>query len=161
VLALVSPASGRIVDDPWTTQILKDGIRPQPTIPQPERGPGRLAPNRAMAFWPQRSLQGRVRPWIVVGGDEASKIWTLRPVAPRARGDWRYVSDVVFDINVHYGPGTTQRLRSDPQGVKIGTIGGISWRYDRPGPDGRAEIFAPVFEARATVTMLPAGGAAP
>lgn len=148
VLALVPPASGRIFEDAWTTHVLKDDIRPQPTVPEPERGPGRLAPNRAMAFWPQRSMQGRERPWIVVAGDEAAKIWILRPVAPRKRGDWRYVSHVVFDINVHYGPGTTQTLRSDPQGVKIGTIGGLSWRYDRPGPDGRAEIFAPVFEAR-------------
>lgn len=148
VLALVPPASGRIFDDPWTTQILKDGIRPHPTVPEPERGPGRLAPNRALAFWPRRSMEGRERPWIAVSGDEAAKIWILRPVAPRQRGDWRYVSHVVFDINVHYGAGTTQTLRSDPQGVKIGTIGGIAWRYDRPGPDGRAEIFAPVFEAR-------------
>ncbi len=148
VLALVPPASGRIFDEPWSIQILKDGIRPHPTVPEPERGPGRLAPNRATAFWPRRSLEGRERPWIVVGGDEAAKIWILRPVAPRQRGDWRYVSHVIFDINEHYGPDTTQTLRSDPQGVKIGTIGGLAWRYDRPGPEGRAEIFAPVFEAR-------------
>jgi hypothetical protein len=148
VLALVPPASGRIFDEPWSAQILKDDIRPHPTMPAPERGPGRLAPNRALAFWPQRSMEGRERPWIVVGGDEASKVWVLRPVAPRARGDWRYVSHVIYDINEHYGPGTTQTLQRDPQGVKIGTIGGIAWRYDRPGPRGRAVIYAPVFEAR-------------
>ncbi len=148
VLALVPPADGRIFDSPWSAQVLKDDIRPHPTVPAPERGPGRLAPNRAIAFWPQRSMEGRERPWIVVGGDEASKVWVLRPLAPRARGDWRYASHVIFDINEHYGAGTTQTLRSDPQGVKFGTIGGISWRYDRPGPRGRAVIYAPVFEAR-------------
>lgn len=148
VLALVPPADGRIFDSPWSAQVLKDDIRPHPTVPAPERGPGRLAPNRAIAFWPQRSMEGRERPWIVVGGDEASKVWVLRPLAPRARGDWRYASHVIFDINEHYGPGTTQTLRRDPQGVKFGTIGGISWRYDRPGPRGRAVIYAPVFEAR-------------
>jgi hypothetical protein len=148
VLALVPPDSGRIFEDEWTTQVLKDGIRPHPTLPQPARGPGRLAPNRAVAFWPRRSMEGRERPWIVVGGDEASKVWVLRPVAPKAKRDWRYESFVIFDINDHYGPGTTQTLLESPRGVKIGTIGGLTWRYDRPGPDGRAEIWAPVFEAR-------------
>jgi hypothetical protein len=148
VLALVPPADGRIFDSAWSTQVLKDDIRPHPTVPAPARGPGRLAPNRAIAFWPQRSMQDRERPWIVVGGDEASKVWVLRPVAPRARGDWRYESHVIFDINEHYGAGTTQTLLRDPQGVSISTIGGIAWRYDRPGPRGRAVIFAPVFEAR-------------
>jgi hypothetical protein len=148
VVALVPPADGRIFDSAWSAQVLKDDIRPHPTLPAPARGPGRLAPNRAIAFWPQRSMEGRERPWIVVGGDEASKVWVLRPLAPRARGDWRYASHVIFDINEHYGPGTTQTLLRDPQGVSISTIGGISWRYDRPGPRGRAVIYAPVFEAR-------------
>lgn len=148
VLALAPPASGRIFEDDWTTHVLKDGIRPHPTFPEPVRGPGRLAPNRALAFWPQRALEGRERPWIVVGGDEASKIWVLRPVAPTAKGDWRYDSFVIFDVNDHYGPNTTQTLRESPRGVKIATIGGLTWRYDRPGPGGRAEIWAPVFEAR-------------
>lgn len=148
VLALLPPADGRIFESAWTAQVLKDDIRPHPTVPDPARGPGRLAPNRAIAFWPQRSMEGRERPWIVVGGDEASKVWVLRPVAPRAAGDWRYTSHVIFDINEHYGAGTTQTLQRDPQGVSISTIGGITWRYDRPGPRGRAVIYAPVFEAR-------------
>ena len=42
----------------------------------------------------------------------------------------------------------TQQLREDPQGISISTIGGLSWRYDRPGPLGQAEIYFPVFEAR-------------
>ena len=33
-------------------------------------------------------------------------------------------------------------------GVSISTIGGLTWRYDRPGPDGKAEIYFPVFEAQ-------------
>ncbi len=145
VIALEQPANGRIFDEPWRTHVLKDNIRPHPTVPTPVRGLGRLAPNRAAAFWPQRSMEGREQPWIVVGGDEASKVWVLKPRAGRA---WDYESFVIFDINVHYGPNTTQTLLDDPQGVKIGTIGGLTWRYDRPGANGRAEIYAPVFEAR-------------
>ena len=148
VLALVPPASGRIFEDEWSTRILKDNIRPHPTFPAPQRGPGRLAPNRAIAFWPLRRTEGRERPWVVVGGDEASKVWVLRPSAQPGAGVWDYDSAVIFDINEHYGANTTQTLLADPQGVKIGTIGGLTWRYDRAGPDGRAEIYAPVFEAR-------------
>ncbi|MCL4721219.1 MAG: hypothetical protein KJ041_04545 [Gammaproteobacteria bacterium] len=147
VLALQQPASGRLFDEPWTTHILKDDIRPQPTFPAPVRGPGRLAPNRAIALWPARWMEGLIRPWILVGGDEAAKIWVLKPMS-RRKNDWRYESVVIFDINKHYGPGTTQTLMNFPQGVSISTIGGLTWRYDRPGAFGRAEIYAPVFEAR-------------
>jgi hypothetical protein len=148
VLALLQPASGRIFDEDWRVQVLKDDIRPNPSFPPPARAPGRLAPSRAVAFWPQRSMEGRVRPWIVVGGDEASKIWVLRPLGDKGRDDWRYESAVIFDINDWYGPNTSQTLVKDPQGVSISTVGSLTWRYDLPGPDGRAEIYAPVFEAK-------------
>jgi hypothetical protein len=148
VLALEQPASGRIFDEPWTTHVLKDNIRPNPTVPVPARGPGRLAPNRAVAFWPIRWLEGRVKPWILVGGDEASRVWILKPASQR-RDDWDYASHTVFDINDHYGPGTTQAIRTeDPRGEVVSTIGGVAWRYDRPGAWGFAEIYVPVFEAR-------------
>lgn len=148
VIALVPPASGRIFEEPWTPRILKDDIRPNPTVPVPVRGPGRLAPNRAVAFWPIRWLEGRRKPWILVGGDEASRVWVLTPVTQK-KGDWRYESHTIFDINDYYGAGTTQTIRSeDPKGEVISTIGGVAWRYDRPGAWGFAELYVPVFEAR-------------
>lgn len=146
VLALEQPKSGKIFSDDWTTHVLKDNIRPNKTFPAPTRAPGRLAPNKALAFWPVRSLEGKQRPWIVVGGDEASKIWVLKPKG--GKDTWAYDSHVIFDINVHYGPNTSQTLLKDPPGIKVSTIGGLIWRYDRPGADGHAEIYAPVFEAR-------------
>jgi len=147
VIALQQPASGRLFDEPWTVRILKDDIRPNPTFPAPVRGPGRLAPNRAAAFWPIRWLEGRIRPWIVVGGDEAPKVWILRPPTRRQSNDWNYSSAAIFDINDYYGEGTTQRLQDDSRNVSYSTIGGLNWRYDRPGAWGFAEIYAPVFEA--------------
>ncbi|MCC5794327.1 MAG: VCBS repeat-containing protein [Chromatiales bacterium] len=147
VIALQQPVSGRLFEDPWTVRILKDDIRPNPTYPPPARGPGRLAPNRAVAFWPVRALEGRVRPWVVVGGDEAPKVWVLRPPTWRGSNDWDYSSVAIFDINDHYGQGTTQRLTDDGRSVTLSTIGGLDWRYDRPGALGFAEIWAPVFEA--------------
>ena len=146
-IALVQPASGRLFDEPWTAQVVKDEIRPNPTFPKPARPPGRLAPNRAIAFWPKRADEGKKRPWILLGGDEASRVWLLKPKTESA-GDWRYDSITIFDINDYYGAGTTQRIADDPKGEVISTIGGVGWRYDRPGRDGRAEIYVPVFEAR-------------
>ncbi len=147
VMALEQPASGKLFDDGWTTHILKDNIRPNPTFPKPVRGPGRLAPNRAVTFWPERRLEERSRPWIAVGGDEAARVWVLRPVSSKP-DDWRYESVTIFDINDHYGANTTQTMASDPKGEVISTIGGLAWRYDRPGPGGMAELYIPVFEAR-------------
>ena len=100
-----------------------------------------------MPFWPERSLEGNSKPWVVLGGDEAAKVWVLRP-ASQDPDNWDYESSVIFDINDYYGLNTTQTLLDDPQGVSISTVGGLSWRYDRPGPDGKAEFYLPVFEAR-------------
>ncbi len=148
VLAIEQPDSGRIFADPWTVHVVKDNIRPNPTFPQPQAGPGRLAPNRAVAFWPARVLEGTTKPWLLVGGDEASKVWVLKPRYPLSPDRWEYDSAVIFDINDYYGANTSQTLMDDPQGVSISTIGGLSWRYDQPGPLGLAEIFFPVFEAK-------------
>jgi len=93
-------------------------------------------------------LEGNTRPWLLVGGDEASKVWILKPRFPLDTNRWEYDSAVIFDINDHYGPNTTQTLLDDPQGISISTIGGLTWRYDRPGPLGLAEIYFPVFEAQ-------------
>lgn len=147
VIALEQPASGRLFDDDWTTHVLKDNIRPNPTFPKPIRGPGRLAPNRAIAFWPERRLETKAKPWIVVGGDEAARVWILRPVSQK-KDDWRYESVTIFDINDRYGPNTTQTIARDPKGEVISTIGGLAWRYDRPDDTGMAELYIPVFEAR-------------
>jgi len=146
VIVIEQPDSGRIFEDDWSVHVIKDNIRATPTFPEPARGPGRLAPNRALAFWPERALEGQQRPWILVGGDEASKVWVLRPQTEDS-ADWNYESSVVFDINDYYGLGTTQTLLDDPQGITISTIGGVSWRYDSPGPEGKAEFYIPVFEA--------------
>ena len=58
----------------------------------------------------------------------------------------------IFDINEHYGPGTSQDVNSAPApatGVSISTIGAVSWRYDRDWAWGAyAEIYIPVFEGR-------------
>lgn len=147
---VVEPPAGDLFAEPWAVHLIKDEIRPNPTFPAPTMGPGRLAPGRANAFWPVRWMEGRRKPWIVVGGDEASKVWILRPRSQNPR-DWRYLSAVVFDINDVYGPGTTQSLTAPPPsaGNSISTVGGVSRRYDRPGPFGRTELYVPVFEGRA------------
>lgn len=146
-IAIEQPIDGKIFSSDWRVHVIKDNIRAAPTFPEPERGPGRLAPNRAVAFWPKRSMQGAAKPWIVLGGDEAAKVWVLQPESG-SPNDWAYRSAVIFDINDAYGANTTQMLMDDPQGISISTIGGLAWRYDAPGPDGMAEIYLPVFEGR-------------
>ena len=92
-------------------------------------------------------MQGNEKPWVVLGGDEAAKVWILKPTS-EGESDWNYHSAVAFDINDYYGPNTTQTLMKDPQGISISTVGGLSWRYDEAGPDGMTEIYIPVFEGR-------------
>ena len=146
VYALQAPPSGDLFGAPWTTHVLLDDIRPNPSV-APVTPPGRLAPGRAQAFWPMRLMEWFARPWIVVGGDEAGKAWVLQPRSQR-HGDWSYDAAVVLDINDYYGPDTTQTPAADPFGRTISTMGGIAWRYDAPGPFGLAELYVPVFEAR-------------
>jgi len=148
VIVLEQPERGDIFKRKWSLHVVKDNIRPNPTFPKPKMGPGRLAPNRAVAFWPARVLEGTTRPWLLVGGDEASKVWVLKPRFPLDSSRWEYDSAVIFDINDYYGANASQTLLDDPQGVSVSTIGGLSWRYDRSGPLGLAEIYFPVFEAR-------------
>jgi hypothetical protein len=148
VIAIEQPADGKIFSSDWPLHIIKDNIRPNPTFPKPEMGPGRLAPNRSVPFWPMRALEGATRPWVLVSGDEASRFWVLRPSDPLSTTSWEYDSAVIFDINDYYGANTSQSLQESPQGISISTIGGFAWRYDQPGPQGMAEIYFPVFEGR-------------
>jgi hypothetical protein len=163
VIAIEQPADGRIFASDWRVHVIKDDIRPNPTFPEPKTGPGRLAPNRAVAFWPARMLQGNTRPWILAGGDEASRVWILKPRYPLDSDRWEYDSAVIFDINDYYGPNTSQTLLDDPQGVSISTVGGFAWRYDEPGPLGLAEIYFPVFEGRQihVMSFRPQSGSEP
>jgi hypothetical protein len=80
-IAIEQPADGKIFTSDWQVHVIKDNIRAAPTFPAPERGPGRLAPNRALPFWPERSMQGHAKPWVVLGGDEAAKVWVLKPAS--------------------------------------------------------------------------------
>jgi hypothetical protein len=150
VLAFEQPASGNVFGGGWVRHTLKDNIRPNATYPVPTSGPGRLAPGKATAFVPTRGLQGKSKPWIVVGGDEASKVWLLTPVSA-SKTNWDYQSAVIFDINDAYGPGTTQTLIGPTgfaPGVSISTIGTPVVRYDSPSATGQAQIFIPVFEGK-------------
>jgi len=153
VYALEQPASGDIFNDPWIQHTLKDGIRPNPTYPAPNNdpaSPGRLAPGLAQEFWRSPLYEFSQKPWILVGGDEASKVWVLRP-ASEDPNDWNYESAVIFDINDYYGPNASQSFSapSPATGVSISTIGAPSWRYDRGWSWGSwAEIYIPVFEGR-------------
>ncbi len=148
--AYEQPASGNVFGGGWIRRTLKDNIRPNPTYPEPTSGPGRLAPGLATAFTTVRGLEGKVKPWIVVGGDEASKVWLLTPKSP-SKTNWEYQSAVIFDINDAYGPQTTQTIMG-PTGISpgevISTIGTPAVRYDSEAVTGRAQIFIPVFEAR-------------
>ena len=135
VLALEQPASGRIFDDDWVTHILLDNIQTAP-------GPGteRMAPGSAKSFQP--IMGGNERPWIVVSGDEAGKVWVLAPVSNNS-DDWDYDSHVIFDINEFYGEGTTHTPLKDPFGITVSTVGEIAVHEQ---PNG-AVLYVPVFEA--------------
>ena len=151
IFALEQPASGDIFNDPWVQHTLKDNIRPNPTFPTPSGGPGRLAPGLASVLWPSAfdEWSGK-KPWIITGGDEASRVWLLKPVSEDAN-NWDYDSAAIFDINDAYGPNTTQSLTAPPPatGVSISTLGQVVWRYDRDWAWGSyAEIYVPVFEGR-------------
>lgn len=154
VYALEQPASGNLYDDPWVQHTLKDDIRPNPSFPASPGNlpsfPGRLAPGLALEMWPTPFDENFKKPWVLVGGDEASKVWLLKPNSEDPN-DWGYGSSVIFDINDFYGPNTSQSFTAPPPatGVSISTIGGPSWRYDRDWAWGAyAEIYIPVFEGR-------------
>jgi len=142
VYVLEQPASGNVFDDAWTNHTLMGGIRPNIT-PSGARS-CRLAPGTASAIY----LDGDdALPWIVVSGDEASKVWILQPSST----DWVYDNTVIFDVNEFYGPGTTQTTLTDPAGITISTIG----RTANLQPSGGAvQLFVPVFEAKQILSFI-------
>jgi len=123
VYALVQPESGNIFEDDWTVRVLLDRILSQPT-PAGARAI-RLAPGHAFPFHPKdTAAKSSKRPWILASGDQAGKVWMMKP-----KGDeFDYESAVVFDINDYYGEGTTQMYTSD--GFTISTIGEPALFYD-------------------------------
>jgi hypothetical protein len=145
VFALERPASGNIFDD-WTTHILLDEIRPAPFHP----GANPMAPGHASAIYPfcgegktrrtkkeskkvskkesvkknkkESKEQKRIgyKPWIIVSGDEAAKVWLLEPIKDQ---EWAYTPRVIFDINGFYGNGTAETPLDDPFVITITTNG--------------------------------------
>ena len=141
VLAIEQPADSKLFESKWQTHVLLDGIRPYPNVPG-RRPPGRLAPGTAEAFYPSAFARNR-KPWILVSGDEAGKVWVLKPNSQR-RSNWQYDSAIVFDINDTFGEGTSQT--PNDKGVTISTIGKTAVRYNY-WRGGAAELYIPVFEA--------------
>lgn len=144
VYAMEMPQSGKIFEDAWPLHILLDNIRPQPSLPGTQ-GLGRLAPGKATAFFkrPIEENNPEIKPNIIVGGDEAGKVWLLSPT----KNDWVYESDVIFDINQYYGAGTTQMVND--AGVTVSTIGTVSVSYN--DDYSNANIYIPVFEGKEIV----------
>ena len=143
VYALEMPESGDLFNDPWPVHVLLDNIRPQPSLPG-TRGLGRLAPGKATAFYEKKKHKRskKRKPSIVVGGDEAGKVWVLRPEKKKKKDDWNYTASIIFDINDHYGEGTTQRVTD--AGITVSTLGSVAVSYSR----GKANLFIPVFEGK-------------
>ena len=141
VYALEQP-DGDIFTNDWTTRILLDDIRPQPSLPGARSS--RLAPGDATTFDIDTPNPNKSdKPWIVVGGDEAGKVWLLRPKPT----DFTYLVQVIFDINEYYGPGTTQTEIPDRPGTTISTIGKVTVLPSELDDDS-VLVFIPVFEAR-------------
>ncbi|KAL9178721.1 hypothetical protein ACHAXT_003852 [Thalassiosira profunda] len=153
VYALEQPEDGDIFSD-WTTHVLLDGIDANPNLVDPVPSFGRLAPGAASAFYPfpgNRKQKG-LRPWIALGGDEASKAWLLRPTGE----DWTYDPILIFDVNDDlpdgYGEDTTQTeidamLGPVPTTLSISTIGEVV-AMDSSEKNGDVLIYVPVFEAQ-------------
>ncbi len=146
VYALEMPKDGKIFVTPWTLRILQNNIRPNPSLPG-TTGSGRLAPGKAQTFYAHSSHQGLTKPLIVVGGDEAGKVWILRAQSNTDTTNWNYDVGVLFDINQSYGANTTQTpIASGPAaGRTKSTIGAIAVRYNYLG---HAELYVPVYEAQ-------------
>lgn len=143
VLVFCRPAGGGdIFLDDWTTHVLLDDLRPQPSLPGARSS--RLAPGDAAVFFPRTPNPNKSgKPWIVVGGDEAGKVWLMRP-KPK---DFVYKTKVLFDINDYYGPGTTQTVLESPSGITVSTIGKVSV-VPSSVDENAFLVFIPVFEAR-------------
>ena len=85
-----------------------------------------------------------MKPWLIASGDEAGKVWMLKP-KNQNKNDYGYDSAVIFDINQTYGPATTQTPTD--KGITVSTIGMVAVRNQKSGYQ-KAEIYIPVFEAK-------------
>ena len=149
VFAFEQPSNGDLFNGrDWPVHILKDGIRPYANL-MGTPPPGRMAPGSAKTFYmgmnpeyfPMVPYFFFEKPAIVVGGDEAGKVWILRPQSQDPT-DWNYDAAVVFDINATYGQGTSQT--PNEHGITLSTIGQIGVINGALG----GEIYIPVFEAK-------------
>jgi hypothetical protein len=94
----------------------------------------RLAPGHAIPFYPKETGKGsNKRPWILVSGDQAGKVWMMKPVGIQ----FDYETAIVLDINDYYGPGTTQTFT--PSGFTISTIGEPAIFYSEVDAKSRKE----------------------
>lgn len=145
VYAIEQPLDGDLFGGEWPVHVLVDNIRPNPNPDADRRFPGRLAPGGAKAFAPISYLEGGAKPWIVVGGDEASEVWLLAPRRPRDCDHWGYRVASIFDVEREselYPTGTQEETE---EGRTISTIGAVAVGYD---DWGIAKLFVPVFEGR-------------
>lgn len=137
----IEQPEGSIFDNDWTTHVFLDDIRPQPSLAGAQAS--RLAPGDADVFYVDTNPNKALKPWIVVGGDEAGKVWLLRP----EKEDFLYHEEVLFDINDYYGPGTTQTTLEDRPGISISTIGKVTVLPSELDENSFL-VFIPVFEAQ-------------
>ena len=136
VFALENPGGDAFSND-WVVHILLNNLRPNLSLPNATSS--RLAPGFSIPFYPCHADH----PWIVVGGDQASKVWLMKPVANQ---DFAYDSVVIFDINDTYGEGTTQTPLFPGSTIAISTIGKLQTQPSEE-EDGAVLIYIPVFEA--------------
>jgi hypothetical protein len=146
VFAVEQPISGDIFSQDWTTHVLLDNIRPNPSLLTDQVS--RFAPGFATVFYPKRRNKRlgnyhKKKPWILVGGDEASKVWIMKP-KNEYRRNWEYHAKVIFDINDFYGANTTQ---SSPQGIGFSSIG-KTIVIPSQKKVGDVLVLVPVFEAK-------------
>jgi len=154
VLALEQPGRGDIFGNAWTTHILLDNIQAQPEV-NPDSPPRRLAPGFAIPIYPfvcNLRANRALRPWILLGGDEAGKVWLLQP-DPKL--DFVYDDEIIFDINKVFGPDTTQTVGTEPNaglgapplGISISTIGRPAVKRSSKKNNGELIVYIPVFES--------------
>ncbi len=151
VYVLIAPVDkGMFFDSSkWDIKILLDDIYPQPSMPN-ESDLFRSAPGHAKIFYPSRKEEkSGGRPWIVVGGDEAGKVWVLRPLKRKgSEFDWKYESEVVFIINDTYGAETTPAYLTTKPFITVSNVGSVAVLYDRETDDGMAENYITAFEGQ-------------
>ena len=128
VFALEQPTSGDLFVDDWTLHVLADDYNPQPNFGLRSM---RRSPGHAIPFHVDQDNEGR--PWILVSGDQAGRVWMMKP---QQDSEWEYHTAVIFDINDYYGENTTQSYSDD--WTIISTIGKPAIRYYRSSNERRS-----------------------